>query len=141
MVLVASDDMKSYFGDLEKRADDCYNLVSKARKAGFDPALEPEIPRAKDLAERVEAQVGPPGIAPRIRAVAKNNGRESTALILAKELAGELRSEGIEEALEQAVRTSLSILTEGVLVAPTEGVIVSLRSRRSENECRCTNRF
>jgi hypothetical protein len=48
--------MKSYFGDLEKRADDCYNLVSKARKAGFDPALEPEIPRAKDLAERVEAR-------------------------------------------------------------------------------------
>jgi len=58
VVLVASDEMKSYFGDLEKRADDCYNLVSKARKAGFDPALEPEIPRAKDLAERVEAQVG-----------------------------------------------------------------------------------
>ncbi len=136
MVLVASDEMKSYFGDLEKRADDCYNLVSKARKAGFDPALEPEIPRAKDLAERVEAQVGPPGIAPRIRAVAKNNGRESTALILAKELAGELRSEGIEEALEQAVRTSLSILTEGVLVAPTEGV-VRVSTMINQNNTRC----
>jgi len=136
VVLVASDEMKSYFADLEKRADDCYNLVSKARKAGFDPALEPEIPRAKDLAERVEAQVGPPGIATRIRAVAKNNGRESTALILAKELAGELRSEGIEKALEQAVRTSLSILTEGVLVAPTEGV-VRVSTMINQNNTRC----
>ena len=136
MVLVASDEMKSYFGDLEKRADDCYNLVSKARKAGFDPAIEPEIPRAKDLAERVEAQVGPPGIAPRIRAVSENNDRESTALIIAKELAGELRSEGIEEALEQAVRTSLSILTEGVLVAPTEGV-VRVSTMINQNNTRC----
>ncbi len=51
-----------------------------------------EIPRAKDLAERVEAQVGPEGIAPRIREVSEENDRESTALIIAKELAGELKS-------------------------------------------------
>ena len=137
MVLVASDEMESYFGDLEKRADECYDLVSKARKAGFDPATRPEIPRAKDLAERVEAQVGPPDIAPRIRSVSENNDRESTALIIAKELANELRSKmGIEEALEQAVRTSLSILTEGVLVAPTEGVVkVSMMSNQNNTRC------
>ena len=124
MVLVASDKMESYFQNLEKKADECYDLVSKARKAGFDPSLEPEIPRAKDLAERVEAQVGPEGIAPRIRKAAETNDRESTALIIAKELAKELKEkEGVAFALEQAVRTSLSILTEGVLVAPTEGVV------------------
>ena len=124
MVLVASDKMESYFRDLEKKADDCYDLVSKARKAGVDPSTGPEIPRAKDLAERVEAQVGPEGIAPRIREVAEKNDRETTALIIAKELAGELKNkEGVAFALEQAVRTSLSILTEGVLVAPTEGVV------------------
>ena len=118
MVLVASDEMDSYFRDLEKKADDCYNLVSRARKAGFDPSLEAEIPRAKDLAERVEAQVGPKGIAPRIREVAEENDRESTALIIAKELAGSLKDkEGVAFALEQAVRTSLSILTEGVLLS------------------------
>ena len=77
MVLVASDKMESYFRDLEKKADDCYDLVSKARKAGFDPSTGPEIPRAKDLAERVEAQVGPEGIAPRIREVADKNDRET----------------------------------------------------------------
>ena len=137
MVLIASNEMETYFADLEKRADECYSLVSKARKAGFDPATEPEIPRAKDLAERVEAQVGPEGIAPRIREVSQGNDRESTALIIAKELAGDLKSKlGVEEALEQAVRTSLSILTEGVLVAPTEGVVkVATMSNQNNTKC------
>ena len=139
MVLVASDKMETYFRDLEKKADKCYDLVSKARKAGFDPSAEPEIPRAKDLAERVEAQVGPKGIAPRIREVAEDNDRESTALIIAKELAGELKDkEGVAFALEQAVRTSLSILTEGVLVAPTEGV-VKVSTLENNNNTKCAS--
>jgi len=131
--------METYFRDLEKKADECYDLVSKARKAGFDPSTEPEIPRAKDLAERVEAQVGPKGIAPRIREVAEKNDRESTALIIAKELAGELKNkEGVAFALEQAVRTSLSILTEGVLVAPTEGV-VKVSTLENNNNTKCAS--
>ena len=139
MVLIASDKMESYFRDLEKKADECYNLVSKARKAGFDPSLEAEIPRAKDLAERVEAQVGPKGVAPRIRKVAETNDRESTALIIAKELAADLKEkEGVAFALEQAVRTSLSILTEGVLVAPTEGV-VKISTLENNNNTTCAS--
>ena len=139
MVLIASDEMKAYFEDLEKKADNCYKLVEKVRKAGFDPSDSPEIPRAKDLAERVEAQVGPEGIAPRIREVSEENDRESTALIIAKELAGKLKSElGLELALEQAVRTSLSILTEGVLVAPTEGV-VRVSTLENSNKTKCAS--
>jgi len=139
VVFVASDEMESYFRALEEEADACYTLVSKARKAGFDPSPEAEIPRAKDLAERVEAQVGPKGIAPRIREVAKDNDRETTALIIAKELAGKLKTEsGIEVALEQAVRTSLSILTEGVLVAPTEGV-VKISTLENSNNTTCAS--
>ena len=129
--------MEAYFRNLENKADNCYEIVSKARKAGFDPSLDAEIPRAKDLAERVEAQVGPKGIAPRIREVAETNDRESTALIIAKELAGSLKhKEGVAFALEQAVRTSLSILTEGVLVAPTEGVVkVSTMENNNNTTC------
>ena len=52
MVLIASDEMEAYFENLEKKADKCYTLVEKVRKAGFDPSDSPEIPRAKDLAER-----------------------------------------------------------------------------------------
>ena len=131
--------MESYFQALEKKADNCYSIVSKARKAGFDPSTDAEIPRAKDLAERVEAQVGPEGIAPRIREVAEDNDRETTALIIAKELAGKLKAEsGVEIALEQAVRTSLSILTEGVLVAPTEGV-VKISTLENNNNTTCAS--
>ena len=92
MVLVASDEMESYFKDLEKQADECYALATTARKSGFDPLDKPEIPRAMDLAERVEAQVGPEGIAVRIRQVSEENDRESTALIIARELANKLKS-------------------------------------------------
>ena len=139
MVLIASDEMESYFADLEKKANDCYSLVENVRKAGYDPSDSPEIPRAKDLAERVEAQVGPEGIASRIREVSEENDRESTALIIAKELARKLKSEiGLEKALEQAVRTSLSILTEGVLVAPTEGV-VKVSTLENSNNTKCAS--
>ena len=137
--MVASEEMESYFQALEKKAENCYSIVSKARKAGFDPSTDAEIPRAKDLAERVEAQVGPEGIAPRIREVAEDNDRETTALIIAKELAGKLKAEsGVELALEQAVRTSLSILTEGVLVAPTEGV-VKISTLENNNNTTCAS--
>jgi len=139
VALIASEDMQSYFRSLESEAENCYKIVSKARKAGFDPSNDAEIPRAKDLAERVEAQVGPEGIAPRIRKISEQNDRESTALLIAKELAGELKAEmGLELALEQAVRTSLSILTEGVLVAPTEGV-VKVSTLENNNNTKCAS--
>ena len=50
--------MEAYFEELEQRASACYDLVAQARKAGYDLEDEAEIPRARDLAERVEAQVG-----------------------------------------------------------------------------------
>ncbi len=129
--------MKAYFEALEAGADVCYELVGRARKAGYDLEDEAEIPRARDLAERVEAQVGPVGIAPRIREVIAKHDRQTAALLVARELAGKLRDElGVEKALEQAVRTSLSILTEGVLVAPTEGV-VRVETMENHNSTRC----
>ena len=45
---------------------------------------------------------------------------------------------GLEKALEQAVRTSLSILTEGVLVAPTEGV-VKVSTLENSNNTKCAS--
>ena len=137
MAAVASPEMEAYFEELEQRANKCYELVGRARKAGYDIEDEAEIPRARDLAERVEAQVGPEGIAPRIREIIAEHDRETAALQVARELAGELREElGVEKALEQAVRTSLSILTEGVLVAPTEGV-VRVATMQNHNSTRC----
>ena len=115
---------EKYFTSLSNGADICYSIANKAREKGFDPVNVSEIKKARDLAERVEAQVGPKGVSKLIRDSLIEGSREISALEIAKALAKKIKEEeGVERALEQAVRTSLSILTEGVLVAPTEGLV------------------
>jgi DNA polymerase II large subunit len=117
--------VKAYFDGLHAEAMRTYAIAKQARRKGLDPSLEVEIPPAEDLAARVEAQVGPPGVAARVRAATLELGnREVVALRVASEVAGDLHKAGAsrEKALDQAVRTGLSILTEGVLVAPLEGI-------------------
>lgn len=121
----ASEAQKAYFDALHAEAMRCYAIAKQARRKGKDPSLEVEIPPAEDLAARVEAQVGPEGVADRIRAATKELGnREVVSLRVSMEVAKELHAEGTprEKCLDQAVRTGLSILTEGVLVAPLEGI-------------------
>jgi len=130
----ASSDMHEYFNNLQKDIDNCYNIADKARKKGFDPETCVEIPQALDLAARVEQLVGPKGIAPKIRNVTKKlENREIVSLEIAKEIgAGKTyKFNSQEDALDQAVRTGLAILTEGVLVAPLEGIAeVKLRTNK-----------
>lgn len=120
-----SDGMRAYFETLHGEAMRCYAIAKQARFKGKDPSLQVEIPPAEDLAARVEAQVGPPGVAAQIRAAtAKLGNREVVSLQVAQDVADQLHNAGAgnEKALDQAVRTGLSILTEGILVAPLEGI-------------------
>ncbi len=120
-----SDAMRAYFQDLNDRAMVEYALARKARAQGKDPKLDVEIPPAEDLAARVEAQVGPPGVAALVRKrTAELGNREVVSLRVAEEVADATlaATQSKEKALDQAVRTGLSILTEGVLVAPLEGI-------------------
>jgi DNA polymerase II large subunit len=123
--IAVSSDMHEYFNNLQKEIDICYSIASQARKKGLDPEFEVEIPQALDLAARVEQLVGPKGIAPKIRATTKKIGdRELVSIEIAKEIVNEKKYKFStkEEALDQAIRTGLAILTEGVLVAPLEGI-------------------
>jgi DNA polymerase II large subunit len=113
--------MEGYFRSIEQQAQACYDIAQKARARGFDPTPEVETSFAKDLADRVEELVGPAGIAEKIRTYLAEKGREETALTVAIEIADTVGGE-ISEVVEQAVRTGLAILTEGVLVAPLEGI-------------------
>ncbi len=117
--------MEEYFKGLESQVEEAYKVAKEARKQGFDPYLYPEIPLAKDLAERVEGLVGPKGVSERIRELDKELPREEVALKIAKEIVdGKYGTfKGLEEAAEQAIRTSLSILTEGIVAAPIEGIV------------------
>lgn len=113
--------MDKYFREIEREAKNCYEIATKARKKGFDPRAEVEISFAKDLADRVEELVGPKGIARKIRKYLREKGREETALQIALEIADTMEG-NFASVVEQAVRTGLAILTEGVLVAPIEGI-------------------
>ncbi len=123
--IAVSKEMQYYFKNLQNEVDDCYILANKARKKGLDPEFNVEIPQALDIASRVEKLVGPKKIAPKIREFTKKlKNRELVSLEIAKEIVKDktYKFKNIEEALDQAIRTGLAILTEGVLVAPLEGI-------------------
>lgn len=137
-----------YFEKLEKETHYLYKIANEARSKGFDVETETEIPLAKDLAERVEGLVGPVGVAKRMKELEEKNPSWSREKIAFK-LAAEISSQKIEEDLnnngrrkekkvyesfgetfdskreqiaDQALRTALAILTEGVVAAPIEGI-------------------
>jgi DNA polymerase II large subunit len=123
--IAVSSDMRSYFSRLQDDIESCYFIAGEARKKGLDPELEVEIPQALDIAVRVEQLVGPKGIAPKIRETTKKIGnRELVSLEIARQIVNgkTYKFNKIEDALDQAIRTGLAILTEGVLVAPLEGI-------------------
>ena len=122
-----------YFETLEDDTTKIYDLARKARLRGHDIETEPEIPLAKDLAERVEGLVGPPGVAKHIKELEDKMSREEVAFQIAREIITkddeEIRGQETtdpfkikEKAADQALRTALSILTEGVVAAPLEGI-------------------
>ncbi len=113
--------MKQYFQNLEEEAERCYQLAEKARNMGYDPTTEVEIPRAEDLALRAQELTGVKNTAEKIRELSEKYDREEVSIRIAKEVAS--REEGsVSERLEDAVRIGLAVLTEGILVAPLEGI-------------------
>ena len=118
-----------YFETLEEETQKLYDVARQARLKGYDIELEPEIPLAKDLAERVEGLVGPKGVAARIKELEDDLSREEVAFQIAREIVTTPDEEGKEDSMEvkeqksdQATRTALAILTEGVVAAPLEGI-------------------
>jgi len=99
-------------------------IAKRARSKGLDPALQPEIKVTSDLAERVEALIGIKGVGARIRELEHEGyGREEVALKIALDFAtAKFGHYKRQEVIEKAVRTSVAILTEGVVAAPLDGI-------------------
>ncbi|OIO22107.1 DNA polymerase II large subunit [Candidatus Micrarchaeota archaeon CG1_02_47_40] len=117
--------MQEYFEALRSGLGEAYLVAAEARKKGADPEGEVEIKIAEDVAGRVEGIVGPPGIAVHIRALEQGGmARTLVAYEIVKRICdGEFdKGKNKEKLIDQAVRTGVGILTEGVLVAPTEGI-------------------
>ncbi len=123
MTIPMSKEYKEYTAFLEKKLDNLYIVARKAREKGLDPALIPESKVAKDLAELVEGLVGPSGVAVSIRYLSRKMPREALAFEIAEQIiCGKFGAMNAPEAAEQAVRTALAILTEGITAAPVQGV-------------------
>jgi len=117
--------MKRYYEKIQERTDKAYEKARKAREKNLDPSNEVEIPQAKDMAARVEGIVGPEDIAERIRELQKNDkSREEIEFQVIDDILEEKYGEYDSKAdkIEQAVRTALTIETEGITIAGTEGI-------------------
>src|SRR3970040_1833950 len=121
---IVSEDLRTYFAALQREVEASYAIARAARARGFDPEIDVETPLTQDLASRVERllkEYDVEGVARRIRELAKQHDREALAIVVAKEMAaGPAPSK--ERAVDRAVRVGLAILTEGILVAPLEGL-------------------
>jgi DNA polymerase II large subunit len=118
-----SDEYKQYAASLEKNLESIYAVAKKAREKGLDPALVPEPEVATDLAALVEGLVGPPGVAESIRDLAEKMSREELTFKITEQIInGNFGAMDAREAAEQAMRTALAILTEGITAAPIQGI-------------------
>ncbi|MEA1925386.1 MAG: DNA polymerase II large subunit [Candidatus Altiarchaeota archaeon] len=113
-----SDD--KYFQELKEKIEEVYKIANEARSRNFDPDSRVEAIPAGDLATRVEGLVGPKGIAEKIKEVGRENIKDIIEYILSD--ISSTSKEEREKRLEQALRTTLAILTEGVVAAPIEGI-------------------
>jgi len=117
--------VEAYFRAIETEVGRAYAAAERARREGLDPETRPEIPRAQDMASRVEkllAHLGIEGIAEEIRGLAARMPREEVAFTVARRLAGDPARGSVAARVDAALRVGLAILTEGILVAPLEGL-------------------
>ena len=132
---VYSQDMAKYFAELNAKKDEIYDLAGKARKMGLDPEDYVDVPQAEDLASRCEELLkdyNVKGVAEVIRQKTLEAGnREVACLLTAKEVA-KWPADSPEQALDRATRVGLAVLTEGILVAPLEG-IAETRIKKNED--------
>ncbi|MFH1055832.1 MAG: DNA polymerase II large subunit [Candidatus Altiarchaeota archaeon] len=111
---------RRYHDGMRSEIERIYDLARKARALNYDPSPDVEALPAGDLADRVEGLVGPPGIASKIREFGRDNLPTIVEWVLNSK--PYKTKEEKEACVEQALRTSLAILTEGVVAAPIEGI-------------------
>jgi len=113
-----------YYKELSQETYKAYEASALAKSTLVDSSgiIEPKI--AFDLADRV-AKMHEIDIADPLRNLLKINGKELSALILSTEIAhGKYLSKeaSLGEKLDLAVRVGLAIVTEGVTIAPLQGI-------------------
>ena len=113
-----------YYEELSQQVYKEFETAAVAKSTLLDSSgiIEPKI--AFDLAERV-AKMHDIDISTPLRELLDKTGKENAALIMSKEIAlGKYQSPdaSLEDRLDHAVRVGLAIVTEGVTIAPLQGL-------------------
>lgn len=124
-----------YQNDILEQINKIYTITQNARDRGIDVTniVEPKI--AYDLSDRV-AKMHNIDISDRLRTLLNYTTKEKAALKIAEEIAkGEYGSGDLRTRLENAVRVSLAVVTEGVTVAPLQGISdVQIKNNRDGSQ-------
>ena len=126
-----------YYSGLSKETYSIFEHAAEAKSSLVDSSgiIEPKI--AFDLADRV-AKMHEIDISEPLRELLKTNGKELSALILSKDIAEGKYSTSdstLEERLDLAVRVGLAIVTEGVTIAPLQGIsAVKIKKNKDGSE-------
>jgi len=127
-------EMETYQANLDEKCEEIYQLAGQARSKGYDLKDEVEIPRAIDLADRVEKLLEeylkpsptekPIPIQNDIRKMLAKKEREDASIDMAVHVALQMydATADVEKSVDTGLRVGLAVLTEGVLVAPLEGI-------------------
>jgi DNA polymerase II large subunit len=126
--VLCDEQTKNYFDALKKKIHEQFDVAQKARNTKYDVCSEVECIPVTDLADRTEKLTGPVGIAKRFHEVLEENDKDrmQTLFQLFKEIVleekGWYKEPDMEKRVEQGIKTALVILTEGVVVAPLDGL-------------------
>ncbi|MEM4368254.1 MAG: DNA polymerase II large subunit [Candidatus Anstonellales archaeon] len=134
-------EINEYFLNMKTKLSEQISLARNCRKKRLDPEDDIEIAEGSDIASRVEGLIGLKGIQNIIRELENNftNREELAYHVMEKVL--EMNIQDKEKKLEYAVRTAVCILTEGVLVAPTEGISKVAIRENSDKSTYCAIYF
>jgi len=136
--MIADEQVINYYDSLQERAMQQVDTANKARAKGFDYSKEIETKPVSDLAGRAETIIGPPGIAERYRKLMKETTGDNKRLRAIFQLFREIIEQDWykipddSKRVEQAIKTALVLNTEGVVVAPIDGVPKVLISKNPD---------
>jgi DNA polymerase II large subunit len=130
-------DLEPYYGDILAQYESAYNTAEEAKSRGLDPNEIVESKTVFDLADRVNEMLGLSqfeGLAERLRHLLHTTTKERATLAIAEEIAlGKFGAMGTDQALQYAVRAGLAVITDGVTVAPIQGISTVVIRKNDDN--------
>ncbi len=118
--------LDAYYHDILSQYATMQETASRARAMGLDPVDNVESKTVFDLADRVNQMLRLDqfeGLVDRLRELLHTVSKERAALTISQEIAlGKFGALDRQEALSYGVRAGLAVMTDGVTVAPLEGI-------------------